>query len=528
MKPRAANSLPRRIGSRLALLGAALGAFACDAVVDTSPRDPCSSHAQCTQRFGEPSSCIDSHCVKLLSEECTEVLPAGIMERDNVILFGFMGALRGDFASYGTPTKEGAQLAFEEIEKLANGIPGAENQEQRHIGMLVCDHGADPKKVARHLAYDAKVPAIIGPSFSGVTLSIFQDVARPAGVLVISPSATSPAITDTPDDGLLWRTAPSDVVQTELLKLLTVEVVAALKSKGVIKDRAPRIAIPYKDDSAGRGLQLAATTMSDGPNAAPAIMAQWQSKYPNPETDPVDWASLVNGPNGILQDPPPDIIVALGTSEFVNYMMFEIEQNWPSNVPPPWYLLPEGDRVPELTQKAGANPDLKLGERVIGTAPGARRSTLYPAFADRFGGTFNHREPGNLAEFAYDAAYLLAYAIAISRQPYPTGRELAEALTNVSCDSNPVPAGPSRFAGNFATAARSQCINFEGVSGPLQFNPDTGEAVSDIAMWCLRKRGEGVSYDPPLDSYYSAEQSAIVQSSPPLDLTQPDWCGPVQ
>ncbi len=520
----AATSSHRRLGSRLALFGAAALALGCDAVVDTSPREPCSTHAECTERFGEPSACIESRCTKLLSEDCSQVLPAGVMKKDNVMLFGFMGALRGDFASYGTPTKEGAQLAFEEIENLWQGIPSVEGPEQRHIGMLVCDHGADPNKVARHLIDDAKVPAIIGPSFSGVTLSVFQNVVRPAGVLLISPSATSPAITDTPDDGLLWRTSPSDVVQTELLKFLVLDVVEALKAKGVIVDREPRIAIPFKDDSAGRGLQLAATTMGEGENAAPPIMAQWQAKYPDPETNKVDWSQYVAGITA-ADMPPPDIILALGTSEFVNDMMFEIEAKW-SFPNPPWYLLPEGDRVPELLEKVMANPDYNLRERVIGTAPGARRSSLYPAFADRFGATFNHREPGNLAEFAYDAAYLLAYAIAISGKQYPTGRELADALTKVSCDENPVPAGPTKFSNYFGVAARTQCIDFEGVSGPLDFNPETGEAVSDIAMWCLREKGNGLSFDPPLETYYSAAEGTLVRQSPPLDFTSRDWCPP--
>ena len=66
------------------------------------------------------------------------------------------------------------------------------------------------------------------------------------------------------------------------------------------------------------------------------------------------------------------------------------------------------------------------------------------------------------------------------------------------------------------------------MSGPLDFDNATGEAVSDIAMWCLRQDGDAISFDPPLESYYSASDRAVVRSNPPLDLTQSDWCKPAR
>lgn len=495
----------------------------CTLVVDTSKREPCASHAECTERYGEPSACVESSCVKLLTEECTQVLPEGILEKDNTILFGFMGALTGDFASYGTPPKEGAELAFDEIQANSNGIPGVDDQGQRHVGMLVCDEGADPKKVARHLAEDVKVPAIIGPSFSGVTLDVL-DVTVPDQTLVISATATSPALTDVDDNGLFWRTCPSDVVQTELMKYLLVELTGQLKGAGTIPDtRDPKIAILYKDDSAGRGLQLGATTMPDPSQAAPPVVSGHQDKYPNPDNlDSVDWSTHADG----VVSYGPDVIMALGTSEFAQYLMPRIEAKWNSNLPQPWYMLPEGDRVEQLTDFVGQNPQFRLEQRIIGTAPGARQSRLYNNFSDRFKGQFNQRPPGNLAEFAYDAAYLLVYAIAISQQRFPTGPQLAEALTHVYCPGgSPTQVGPGGLSENFKQASIDGCIDFDGASGPLDFNPVTGEAISDIAMWCLQNHGNGPSYDPPLASYYSAADDRIVwKNDKPIDFTQPDWC----
>ena len=517
----------------LACLASSLSASSCSVVVNTKERASCDTSSECTARYGEPSACVNSACTQLLSKECTEVWPANALSEENVVLIGFMGALQGSYASYGTPPKEGAELALQEIELNANGLPAPTTSNsvrgQRHLAMLVCDHGSDPSRVARHLVEDAHVPVIIGGSFSSTTLQLFDDVARPAGVLVLSPSATSPALTLHDDDGLLWRTAPSDVVQAELLKFLVVDVQDALHRTGVLADgQSAKIAMPTKSDSAGLGLAAAAAGVdADSPSPAPAVRAGLPDQYPNPddpESGQINWRPFIDN----IVNYSPHIILAMGTGEFVTNMMQGIEENWDTTQPRPWYLLPEGDRVTELTDKVAQNPSYALNERVLGTAPGARRSPLYNGFLTRFESAFNQREPGNLAEFGYDAAYLVAYAIAIANKSTPSGRELAEAMKHVSCQNmTKVPAGPGNFSGYFTTAANAGCINFDGASGPLDFNPDTGEALSDIAMWCVRRnQNASYSFEPPLDSYYSVAESAVIEGKPALDLSKPGWCTP--
>ena len=519
----------RRASWLLACAVCLLAALSCSVIVNTEDREGCTTSKECTTRFGEPSACVNAQCSKLLTPECTEVWPANAMSQDNVMLIGFMGALAGDFASYGTPTKEGAELALKEIEVLGNGLsaPTSSNTGQRHLAMLICDHSSDPSRVARHLVEAANVPVIIGDSFSTATLKMFDSVARPAGVLVLSPSATSPALTDHDDDGLLWRTSPSDVVQAETLKFLVADVERVLQQTGVLAaGQHAKIAMPTKDDSAGNGLATAATTLNtDSPTPAPVVDPGLPDVYPNPDdpaTPNVNWQSHIEN---ILRY-SPNIILAMGTGEFVSSMMQSIEDNWNPSLPKPWYLLPEGDRVTELAALVGNNPRADLNERILGTAPGARRSPLYSGFEKSFRGAFDNRDPGNLAEFGYDAAYLVAYAIAIANRVSPTGRDLAQAMRNVSCKGKTkVPAGSDRFSAYFKTAEIEGCIDFDGASGPLDFNPDTGEALSDIAMWCVRRNSAGTfGFEPPLQSYYSVEEGLIIDSKPPLDLSQPGWC----
>jgi ABC-type branched-subunit amino acid transport system substrate-binding protein len=525
---RRALGLAGQQAARLLACGASLLAVSgCSVIVNTDEREPCTTSNECTARFGEPSACVNAECTKLLTPECTEVWPPNAMSQDNVMLIGFMGALAGEFASYGTPTKEGAELALNEIEVAGNGLspPTQGGTGQRHLAMLICDHASDPSRVARHLVEKANVPVIIGDSFSSATLQMFDDVARPAGVLVLSPSATSPALTAHSDDGLLWRTSPSDVVQAETLKFLVRDVENMLQRTGVLAEgQRAKIAMPTKSDSAGLGLAAAVTAVNtDSATPAPAVDPGLPDQYPNPSTDPVDWPSHIDK---IIRY-SPNIILAMGTGEFVSSMMQGIEDRWTPSLPRPWYLLPEGDRVTELSDLVADNRSYELNERILGTAPGARRSPLYSGFEKAFRGAFDNRDPGNLAEFGYDAAYLVAYAIAIANKASPTGRELANALRNVSCkDKTKVPAGSNGFSGYFARAEIDGCIDFEGASGPLDFNPDTGEALSDIGMWCVRRSRAGAfGFEPPLESYYSVEAGGIIDSDPPLDLSKSGWCG---
>ena len=63
----------------------------------------------------------------------------------------------------------------------------------------------------------------MGADCSGVTTAIANNVAIPNGVTMVSPSATSPALTTIADNGYFFRTAPSDARQGQVLAQITME-----------------------------------------------------------------------------------------------------------------------------------------------------------------------------------------------------------------------------------------------------------------------------------------------------------------
>ena len=152
------------------------------------------------------------------------------------VLLGFTGpieSLVGDMA-------KGAELAIEEVSDsgaLLGGLGVVAVQ-----GDTTCvDTNAATASAERLITTD-KVAAIVGGDCSGVTGAVLQNVARPNGIVMISPSATSPGLSTADDDGLFFRTAPSDARQGEIVR-------DVLKDKGV-----KSIAITYTNNDYGKGL----------------------------------------------------------------------------------------------------------------------------------------------------------------------------------------------------------------------------------------------------------------------------------
>ena len=110
-------------------------------------------------------------------------------------------------------------------------------------GDSTCIDAAAATAAAERLVAAEGVAAIYGADCSGVTTAVANNVAIPNGVVMISPSATSPALTTIEDNGLFFRTAPSDARQGQVLA----EIV---KERGI-----DSVAITYTNNDYGKGLE---------------------------------------------------------------------------------------------------------------------------------------------------------------------------------------------------------------------------------------------------------------------------------
>ena len=142
------------------------------------------------------------------------LLPLGAAFADEVrlgVLLGFTGPIE----SLVGPMGDGADLAIKEVSDSGALLGGLQVVSVR--GDTTCIDSAAAVAAAERLVTAEQVDAIVGGDCSGVTIAMLQQVAKPNGIVMISPSATSPALSTIEDDGLFFRTAPSDARQGEVV-----------------------------------------------------------------------------------------------------------------------------------------------------------------------------------------------------------------------------------------------------------------------------------------------------------------------
>ena len=151
------------------------------------------------------------------------------------IILGFTGPIE----SLTPSMRDSAKLAFQEASDSGSLLGG------KTITVLegdsTCVDSAAAQAAAEQLVSEGVV-AIMGADCSGVTGAIATNVAVPNGVVMISPSATSPGLTDLDDKGLFFRTAPSDARGGQILADIT-------KDRGV-----KSVAVTYTNNDYGKGL----------------------------------------------------------------------------------------------------------------------------------------------------------------------------------------------------------------------------------------------------------------------------------
>ena len=134
----------------------------------------------------------------------------------------------------------GAELAMKEVNASGGILNGRKIVPVR--GDTTCTDAAAATATAERLITSDKISAIVGGDCSGVTTAMLKNVAMAKGIVMVSPSATSPALSTIPDNGLFFRTAPSDARQGQVLA-------DVLKEKGVKK-----AALTYTNKDYGKGL----------------------------------------------------------------------------------------------------------------------------------------------------------------------------------------------------------------------------------------------------------------------------------
>ncbi len=176
---------------------------------------------------------------KLLLATTATALLAGAASAEEIkigILLGFTGPIE----SITPAMADGAELAIAEVNASGALLGGSTVTGIRGDSTCV-DAGAATATAERLITSDG-VMGIVGGDCSGVTGAVLANVALPNGIVMVSPSATSPALSTAEDNGLFFRTAPSDARQGQVMADI-------LGERGITE-----VAVTFTNNDYGKGL----------------------------------------------------------------------------------------------------------------------------------------------------------------------------------------------------------------------------------------------------------------------------------
>jgi len=397
---------------------------------------------------------------KLLAASATllavSALPLHSALGADAVKVGFLGGFTGPIESFAPGIFQGAKSAVAHINENG-GVLGGEME--LVSGDSTCADATAAANAADRLINSENVSAIVGPMCSGATISAANNAGIPAGVVLVSPSATSPAVSSVEDNDLLFRTVPSDSYQGESMAKL-------LLGKGI-----DNIAITYINNDYGKGF---ADSVSNGFASMGGTVAANEAH----EEGKADYRAEI----GSLASSGSDFLVVLAYANGSGQTI--IRQALESG---DFTRFAGGDGMPEqsLIDAIGAEGL----EGMILTRAGSPEGQGKDNF------TMMWKESGfdesSYAPHAYDAAFLLA--LAMQKKGSADRAGMSEALRSVASAPGEV-IYPGEWAKAVEILSAGGDVNYEGAAGNQDFN-ENGD-VSGIIVEVNITGGDLVEVGP--------------------------------
>ena len=295
------------------------------------------------------------------------------------VILGFTGPIE----SLTPSMADGAELAMKEVTDSGKLLGGSKVTSVRADS--TCIDAAAATAAAERLITSDGVKGIMGADCSGVTGAILSNVAVANGVVMISPSATSPALSTAEDNGLFFRTAPSDarqgVVMTEVL----------------MEEGIKSVAVTYTNNDYGKGLADAFQAAFEAAGGTVTINAAH-------EDGKADYSAEV----GALASAGGDRLVVAG---YVDQGGSGIVRAALDSGAFDTFHFPDGMIGAKLEENFGDEIDGSTGQHPGTDSNGAQMYT------DLVGGAFDATSP--FTPEAYDAAALIMLAMQAANSSDP-------------------------------------------------------------------------------------------------------------
>jgi branched-chain amino acid transport system substrate-binding protein len=348
----------------------------------------------------------------------------------------------GALAFLGPPEEAGVALAVKEINEANLGIT---------VEAIYRDSGdttTDTATVSVTDLLSQGVSAIVGAASSGVSFTVIDQITG-AGVVHFSPANTSPNFTNYEDNGLYFRTAPSDLLQGEVLGNI------------IAGDGASTLGLLVLNDAYGTGLAAAITESFEA--AGGSVVVEQLFNEGDTSFDAQISALTAQAPDAIAVitfDQAKTVVPALVGAGYPGDSLYFVDGN--------------------LADYSG---DFEAGliEGAKGTLPGLDIEKLGD-FRDRLLEVDPNLTDFSYAAESYDTVILLALAALAANST--EGVDIAAKLQEVSGGS-----GNGEKATDFASAAQiildGGTVDYDGASGPITLdeNGDPTEATIGVYQY---------------------------------------------
>jgi ABC-type branched-subunit amino acid transport system substrate-binding protein len=364
---------------------------------------------------------------------------------------GVVTSFTGDLSAFGQPIDRAVRLGAEVITEAIEEV-GLEN-----VSVEVADSQDDQTQAtagveaATALVQTQNVQLIVGSLASAVTIPIAESVTGPNQVVQISPASTSPAITDLDDNGFLWRTAPSDALQGQVLADAMAEEFGA---DATVNTGA-------RNDAYGVALTEQFEQAWEAGGGTIGQSVRWN---PEAATFDTEAGQLTSGNPGA-------------------WMIIDFPETWARMGPalvraggwdPERTFTADGLRNTELPQEAGE----QATDGMRGTAPTSEGAPAGEAFATLW------EDRVDISRQTFDAQAFDAIIVGFLAAVRAGSSESAQIRDNMQAVSGP-PGNQYTFEqlGDAIQALlNGEDIDYQGASGPLDFddNGDPGAAIYEI------------------------------------------------
>ena len=348
---------------------------------------------------------------------------------------GSAAGVTGPIAELVVPLVEVRNLAASHVNEQG-GILGGGTYE-----LVVADTQCDAKAAVdagNKLVNIEQVVAIIGPNCSGATNGLVQSVTIPAGVVVMSDTATDPGITDLDDNDLVFRIVPSDAYQGRAIAQTAWD--AGYRN----------IAVTYANDDYNAGL---AEVFVAGFEELGGTVVGNQAHEQNKASYRSELATLAGSGADALA------LFAYYGGSGITILRNSLENGLFGK-----FLGADGMIDNSVIEQIGA--DVLRGNIILSKPGSDTGNESYQAFAAMWEAAGGEVSQPFVAQ-SYDIAFLMALAI---EQAGSTDRAgIAAALRSVANAPGTI-IRPGQWAEALAAIAAGEDINYEGASGAIEFD----------------------------------------------------------